>query len=87
DTHPSMRVPAPHELAGGPLGRARAPRPAGAGRPGSARHKADAVRKRRIVLAVAAVVLAGALGVGGYLAASGDGETPPQDTKQSSPLP
>ncbi|MFC7794942.1 protein kinase domain-containing protein [Streptomyces cinereoruber] len=87
DTHTSMRVPAPDELSGGPLGTARAPRPAGARRPGSARHKADAVRKRRIVLAVAAVVLAGALGVGGYLAASGDGETPPQDTKQSSPLP
>ncbi|MFJ4337227.1 serine/threonine-protein kinase [Streptomyces sp. NPDC088915] len=87
DTHTSMRVPAPDELSGGPLGTARAPRPAGARRPGSARHKAGAVRKRRITLAVAAVVLAGALGAGGYYAASGDGETPPQDTKQSSPVP
>ncbi|MET9932336.1 MULTISPECIES: serine/threonine-protein kinase [unclassified Streptomyces] len=87
DTHTSMRVPAPDELSGGPLGTARAPRPAGARRPGSARHKAGAVRKRRITLAVAAVVLAGALGAGGYYAASGDGEGPPQDTKQSSPVP
>ncbi|MEV7567677.1 protein kinase domain-containing protein [Streptomyces tanashiensis] len=84
DTHTSMRVPAPDELSGGPLGTARAPRPAGARRPGSARHKAGAVRKRRITLAVAAVVVVGALGAGGYLAASGDGEAPPQDSKQSS---
>jgi serine/threonine protein kinase, bacterial len=84
DTHTSMRVPAPDELSGGPLGTARAPRPAGARRPGSARHKAGAVRKRRITLAVAAVVIAGALGTGGYLAASGDGDAPPQDSKQSS---
>ncbi|MET9954938.1 serine/threonine-protein kinase [Streptomyces sp. NPDC006339] len=84
DTHTSMRVPAPDELSGGPLGTARAPRPAGARRPGSARHKADAVRKRRITLTVAAVVIAGALGAGGYLASSGDGEAPPQDSKTSS---
>ncbi|MET8505693.1 serine/threonine-protein kinase [Streptomyces sp. NPDC004787] len=83
DTHTSMRVPGPDELSGGPLGTARAPRPAGARRPGSARHKADAVRKRRITLAVAAVVLAGALGAGAYLAASGGEEAPPQDSKQS----
>ncbi|MFE2556812.1 serine/threonine-protein kinase [Streptomyces sp. NPDC059352] len=84
DTHTSMRVPAPDELSGGPLGTARAPRPAGARRPGSARHKAGVVRKRRITLAVAAVVVAGAIGAGGYLAASGDGDAPPQDSKQSS---
>ncbi|WP_225801577.1 serine/threonine-protein kinase [Streptomyces sp. NK15101] len=84
DTHTSMRVPAPDELSGGPLGTARAPRPSGARRPGSARHKAGAVRKRRITLGVAAVVVAGALGVGGYLAASSDAEAPPQDSKQSS---
>ncbi|WP_435969800.1 serine/threonine-protein kinase [Streptomyces sp. Qhu_M48] len=84
DTHTSMRVPAPDELSGGPLGTARAPRPAGARRPGSARHKAGAVRKRRITLTIAAVVVAGALGAGGYLAASGDTDTPPQDSKQSS---
>ncbi|GAA3395076.1 serine/threonine-protein kinase [Streptomyces roseoviridis] len=84
DTHTSMRVPGPDELSGGPLGTARAPRPAGARRPGSARHKAGAVRKRRITLTVAAVVIAGALGAGGYLAASGDADGPPQDSKTSS---
>ncbi|MYR88271.1 protein kinase, partial [Streptomyces sp. SID685] len=35
DTHTSMRVPAPDELAGGAHGTARAPRSAGAPRPGS----------------------------------------------------
>ncbi|GAA3915094.1 serine/threonine-protein kinase [Streptomyces gulbargensis] len=84
DTHTSMRVPAPDELSGGPLGTARAPRPAGARRPGSARNRAGAVRKRRITLAVAAAVVAGALGAGGYLMASGDAPAPPQDSKQSS---
>ncbi|WP_137989047.1 serine/threonine-protein kinase [Streptomyces vilmorinianum] len=83
DTHTSMRVPAPDELAGGPLGTARAPRPAGARRPGSARHKAEAVRKRRITLSIAAVVVAGALGVGGYLAAADDTDAPAQDSKTS----
>ncbi|MFF8604327.1 serine/threonine-protein kinase [Streptomyces sp. NPDC015346] len=83
DTHTSMRVPAPDELAGGPLGTARAPRPAGARRPGSARHKAEAVRKRRITLSIAAVVVAGALGAGGYLATAGDSDVPPQDSKTS----
>ncbi|MBT2442157.1 serine/threonine protein kinase [Streptomyces sp. ISL-36] len=84
DTHTSMRVPAPDELAGGPLGTARAPRPAGARRPGSARHKAEAVRKRRITLSIAAVVVIGALGAGGYLATAGDSDAPPQDSKTSS---
>ncbi|TLS40250.1 serine/threonine protein kinase, partial [Streptomyces montanus] len=40
DTHTSMRVPAPDELAGGARGTARAPRASGAPRPGSARHRA-----------------------------------------------
>ncbi|WP_370413064.1 serine/threonine-protein kinase [Streptomyces fradiae] len=83
DTHTSMRVPGPDELSGGPLGTARAPRSASARRPGSARHKADAVRKRRITLTVAAVVIAGALGAGGYVAATAGDDAPPQDTKQS----
>ncbi|MFE5939093.1 serine/threonine-protein kinase [Streptomyces sp. NPDC056470] len=83
DTHTSMRVPAPDELAGGPLGTARAPRSASARRPGSARHKAGTVRKRRITLSIAAVVVAGALGVGGYLATAEDGDAPPQDSKTS----
>ncbi|MCX2184836.1 protein kinase [Streptomyces sp. SKN60] len=83
DTHTSMRVPGPDELSGGPLGTARAPRSASARRPGSARHKADAVRKRRITLTVAAVVIAGALGAGGYVAATAGDDAPPQDSKQS----
>ncbi|TQK44912.1 serine/threonine protein kinase [Streptomyces sp. SLBN-118] len=86
DTHTSMRVPAPDELAGGARGTARAPRTPGQRRPGSARHKSDAVRKRRITLGVAALAVAAAVGVGGWLATSDDGgEAPPQDSKQSSP--
>ncbi|GHG02351.1 serine/threonine-protein kinase [Streptomyces hydrogenans] len=84
DTHTSMRVPGPDELPGGPHGTARAPRPAGARRPGSARNKAGAVRKRRIVLGSAAAEAAGVLGVGGYLAVAGDGGTTPQDSRPSS---
>ncbi|WP_433571494.1 serine/threonine-protein kinase [Streptomyces sp. CA-251247] len=86
DTHTSMRVPAPDELAGGARGTARAPRTPGQRRPGSARHKSDTVRKRRIVLGVAGVVVAAALGVGGWLAASGgDSEVSPRDSQQSVP--
>lgn len=73
DTHTSMRVPAPDELAGGARGTARAPRAAGQRRPGSARHKAEAVRKRRITLGVTAALLIAVLGVGGWLASSSDG--------------
>ncbi|MHC0433433.1 serine/threonine-protein kinase, partial [Streptomyces sp. O3] len=40
DTHTSMRVPEPDELAGGARGTARAPRATGEPRPGSARHRA-----------------------------------------------
>ncbi|GGN53025.1 serine/threonine-protein kinase PkaB [Streptomyces albiflavescens] len=85
DTHTSMRVPGPDELAGGARGTARAPRAAGAPRPGSARHRASA-RRRRITLAAAAVALVAAVGVGTWLATSGDdaGATPP-DTKNSAP--
>ncbi|MGW2817649.1 serine/threonine-protein kinase [Streptomyces sp. NPDC001415] len=88
DTHTSMRVPGPDELAGGPLGTARAPRSSGAPRPGSARHRADQVRKRRLVLTTAAVALAAAVGVGGWLALSDDSgkQPPPQDTKNSAPV-
>ncbi|MEV0097093.1 serine/threonine-protein kinase [Streptomyces sp. NPDC050738] len=88
DTHTSMRVPAPDELAGGPRGTARAPRTSAQRRPGSARHKssAEAIRKRRLKLGAAALVLAAAVGVGGWLATSGGDDTkPPQDTKQSAP--
>ncbi|MGP4091514.1 serine/threonine-protein kinase [Streptomyces sp. KR55] len=85
DTHTSMRVPAPDELAGGARGTARAPRAAGAPRPGSARHRAT-TRRRRLTLGVVAVVLVAAAGVGTWLATSGDdaGATP-QDTKDSAP--
>ena len=85
----------PHLDAGPGPGRARGRRPrhgarpahAGQRRPGSARHKSDAVRKRRITLGVAAVVVAAAVGVGGWLATSdGDPETPPQGlARQSAP--
>ncbi|MFE9258240.1 serine/threonine-protein kinase [Streptomyces sp. NPDC006879] len=86
DTHTSMRVPGPDELAGGALGTARVPRPAGAPRPGSARHRAEAARRRRLLLTTAAVALAAAIGVGGYLAASSD-EDPqrPPDSRNSAP--
>ncbi|MFI6489309.1 serine/threonine-protein kinase [Streptomyces sp. NPDC050564] len=85
DTHTSMRVPGPDELAGGARGTARAPRAAGAPRPGSARHRASA-RRRRITLGAAAVALVAAVGIGTWLATSGDdaGATPP-DTKNSAP--
>ncbi|WP_405798887.1 protein kinase domain-containing protein [Streptomyces sp. NBC_01506] len=88
DTHTSMRVPAPDELAGGARGTARAPRAAGQRRPGSARHKAEAVRKRRITLGVTAVLLIAVLGVGGWLATSSDGaERAPSDTRSAPPVP
>ncbi|MFF1476023.1 serine/threonine-protein kinase [Streptomyces sp. NPDC058301] len=88
DTHTSMRVPAPDELAGGPLGTARAPRPTGTPRPGSARHRADQLRRRRLILGASAVALTAAVAVGGWLVASGgdDGkDKPPQDSKHSAP--
>ncbi|MFJ3924973.1 serine/threonine-protein kinase [Streptomyces sp. NPDC090022] len=85
DTHTSMRVPAPDELAGGALGTARVPRPAGAPRPGSARHRADAARRRRLVLSTAAVALVAAIGIGGWLASSSDDQAPPRDSKHSTP--
>ncbi|MFD7770717.1 serine/threonine-protein kinase [Streptomyces sp. NPDC059787] len=83
DTHTSMRVPAPDELAGGARGTARAPRAAGARRPGSARNRA-VTRRRRLTLAVAAAVLVAA-GVGTWLATTEDDATPPQDTRNSAP--
>ncbi|MEY9991758.1 serine/threonine-protein kinase [Streptomyces sp. V4I8] len=85
DTHTSMRVPGPDELAGGARGTARVPRAAGAPRPGSARHRAVA-RRRRVVLGAAAVALVAAAGVGTWLATSGDdADATPQDTNNSAP--
>ncbi|MEL3948927.1 serine/threonine protein kinase, partial [Streptomyces sp. LNU-CPARS28] len=52
-------------------GTARAPRATGTVRPGSARHRASA-RRRRITLGVAGVVLAAAVGAGAWYATSGD---------------
>ncbi|MFJ9343712.1 serine/threonine-protein kinase [Streptomyces sp. NPDC101733] len=86
DTHTSMRVPGPDELAGGALGTARVPRPAGGHRPGSARHRAEAARKRRLLLSASAVALAAAVGVGGWLALSGGEDPPPPDIRHSGPL-
>ncbi|WP_328502891.1 serine/threonine protein kinase [Streptomyces sp. NBC_00457] len=85
DTHTSMRVPGPDELAGGARGTARVPRAAGAPRPGSARHRA-VTRRRRVAVGVAAVVLVVAAGVGAWLATSGDdADATPQDTNNSAP--
>ncbi|MGW0757653.1 serine/threonine-protein kinase [Streptomyces sp. NPDC002814] len=85
DTHTSMRVPGPDELAGGARGTARVPRAAGAPRPGSARHRA-VTRRRRVAVGVAAVVLVVAAGVGTWLATSGDdADATPQDTNNSAP--
>lgn len=83
DTHTSMRVPAPDELAGGAHGTARAPRTPGAPRPGSARHRA-AVRRRRITLGVAGVVVAALVGVGAWWASSGDDDEPAHGTHSTS---
>ncbi|MEU6334331.1 serine/threonine-protein kinase [Streptomyces cellulosae] len=83
DTHTSMRVPAPDELAGGAHGTARAPRAAGAPRPGSARNRA-VTRRRRLTLAVAATLLT-AGGVATWLAASDDTPPPPPDMENSAP--
>ncbi|MGW8747043.1 serine/threonine-protein kinase [Streptomyces sp. WAC 04229] len=85
DTHTSMRVPAPDELAGGARGTARAPRASGAPRPGSARNRA-AARRRRLALAGGAVALVAAIGVGTWLATGADETDPgPQDTRNSAP--
>lgn len=85
DTHTSMRVPAPDELAGGARGTARAPRAAGSPRPGSARNRATA-RRRRLAVGAGAVALLAAIGVGTWLATGGDEDgTGPQDTQNSAP--
>ncbi|MGW3570159.1 serine/threonine protein kinase, partial [Streptomyces sp. NPDC000941] len=80
ETHTSMRVPSADELAGGPHGTARAPRVSGQRRAGSARNRpvSEAVRRRRVRLAVVAGALLAAVGIGGWLASGGDddGEAP-----------
>ncbi|AKJ12809.1 serine/threonine protein kinase [Streptomyces incarnatus] len=85
DTHTSMRVPGPDELAGGAHGTARVPRATGAPRPGSARHRA-AVRRRRVTLGVAGVVVAAVVGVGAWWAsADGDSDAPSGTHSTSAP--
>ncbi|MEV4440325.1 serine/threonine-protein kinase [Streptomyces sp. NPDC049577] len=70
DTHTSMRVPGPEELAGGAHGTARAPRAHGEPRAGSARHRSPAEKARRLKLGAGAVALAAVAAVGGWLAVS-----------------
>ncbi|WP_320782314.1 serine/threonine-protein kinase [Streptomyces sp. CRN 30] len=85
DTHTSMRVPAPDELAGPAHGTARAPRAAGTPRPGSARNRAVA-RRRRVALGAGTAVLLAAVGVGTWLATSGDdSDAGPRDTRNTAP--
>ncbi|MGZ3099474.1 serine/threonine-protein kinase [Streptomyces sp. H72] len=85
DTHTSMRVPAPDELAGGARGTARAPRAAGAPRPGSARNRA-AARRRRLAVGAGVIALVAAIGAGTWLATGGDESgADPQDTRNSAP--
>ncbi|SDC00353.1 serine/threonine-protein kinase [Streptomyces prasinopilosus] len=85
DTHTSMRVPGPDELAGGARGTARAPRASGARRPGSARNRAVA-RRRRLALAALTVTLLAAVGAGAWLAASDDEPgADPRDSNNSAP--
>ncbi|MGW3682079.1 serine/threonine-protein kinase [Streptomyces prasinus] len=85
DTHTSMRVPGPDELAGGARGTARAPRASGARRPGSARNRAMA-RRRRLTLAALTVTLLAAVGAGAWLAASDDEPgADPRDSNSSAP--
>ncbi len=83
DTHTSMRVPAPDELAGEPTARPGPPR-GRRPRPGSARNRA-VTRRRRLVVAVAALILAAA-GVGTWLATSDD-TTPHPPTHRPRPRP
>ncbi|KIZ18687.1 serine/threonine-protein kinase [Streptomyces natalensis] len=80
DTHTSMRVPGPDELAGGAHGTARTPRAAGERRAGSARHRAaaEAVRRRRMKLGAVGAALLVAVGLGCWLTA-GDGD--PDDAR------
>ncbi|GHJ36461.1 serine/threonine-protein kinase [Streptomyces sp. TS71-3] len=85
DTHTSMRVPEADELAGGARGTARVPRASGAPRPGSARHRTAAGR-RRVFLGVGAALLAAAAAAT-YVATSGGADTPPSHSSTSPAAP
>ncbi|MBK3521269.1 serine/threonine protein kinase, partial [Streptomyces sp. MBT70] len=52
-------------------------------RPGSARHRA-AVRRRRVTLGVAGVLVAAAVGVGAWFASADGEDQAPQDTHSTS---
>ncbi len=87
DTHTSMRVPRPDEAGG--RARGTAPRPPGRG---PAPPPAPPATSRApsaggaVLRGGRGVLVAAAIGVGGWLAATGPGPDPaPQDTKQSSP--
>jgi serine/threonine-protein kinase len=87
ETHTSMRVPSPDELAGGAHGTARAPRVHGQRRAGSARHPAvsGALRRRRLKVAAATVAALVTVGIGGWLVAGGgDGGDVPKGGEHSS---
>ncbi|MEV5592819.1 serine/threonine-protein kinase [Streptomyces sp. NPDC052496] len=90
ETHTSMRVPGPDELAGGAHGTARAPRAAGEPRAGSARHR-EAVRRRRVKLGLAAAAVVAAAGLGGWFASqhgdSGDAEPGVHHSDATTPRP
>ncbi|MFD9910144.1 serine/threonine-protein kinase [Streptomyces sp. NPDC059063] len=86
DTHTSMRVPGPEELAGGARGTARAPRATGSVRPGSARHRAS-TRRRRIALGAAGAVLAAAVGAGAWYATTDDPPPTPNNKNSAPPTP
>ncbi|MEU7207234.1 serine/threonine protein kinase, partial [Streptomyces sp. NPDC044989] len=61
------------------------PSTAGSPRPGSARNRATA-RRRRLAVGAGAVALVAAIGVGTWLATGGDEDgTGPQDTRNSAP--
>ncbi|MFD5556517.1 serine/threonine-protein kinase [Streptomyces sp. NPDC127068] len=77
DTHTSMRVPEQDELDGGAHGTARAPRAAGAPRPGSARNRAVVARRRRVALGVVAAVLVAVAGVAAYAVTDEEPARPP----------
>ncbi|MEV0440150.1 serine/threonine-protein kinase [Streptomyces spectabilis] len=86
DTHTSMRVPGPEELAGGALGTARVPRATGTARPGSARHRST-TRRRRIALGAAGAALAAAIGAGAWYATTDDPPPPTTPRTTAPPAP
>jgi serine/threonine-protein kinase len=90
DTHTSIKLPTPEELAGygAAASRARASAP---GRPASPRHRSvsDAVRQRRIRFAAAAAAALAVAGIGGWsIAAAGgsSGSAGTGDSREDAPV-